>query len=336
MYYDRTLSLETSALLEQNGKLRWLFDFVKSHEELDFLIGKNNSNEWLSIYRGLSRILTINRLKRLPNIIKISAAAAYEALDKKQNIQLYGKRDVNENFIDKITAIINEVRNDKKFDRYYINKKEGYFQNILSRSFGICGEADDNFVILDKEAVVGYKDTAEKNKEFGKFQYKYKALQKEISRINAKRFGSNLEKKALGNELDFLALDKEGNILLIEYKHGTNTSGIYLSPLQIGLYYDIFSEFMLRNPKKFEESIYSMLNQRQKIGLINSDWHPPAAIKGILPVLIISKYNEKTTAKNNFFDILKIARNELLDKSFLSDLQIYQFSENNDLELLSW
>ena len=336
MYYDRTVSSKSESLLEKNGELQWLFDFVKSHEELDFLIGKNNSTEWISIYRGLSRILTINRYKRLPNIIKISAAEAYKAIDRKKNIKLYGKRDVKEKFNNKITAILNEITNDKKFDRYYINKKEGYYQNILSRSFGICGETIDDFVILDKEAVVGYQDIKEKDKEFGKLQHKYKELQREISRINTKRFGSNLEKKALGNELDFLALDKEGYILLIEYKHGTNTSGIYLSPLQIGLYYDVFSEFMTRNPTKFEETIYSMLNQRQKIGLVNTNWQPPKKIKGILPILIISEYNEKTKAKNNFIEILKIARKELLDKSFLSDLQIYQFSENNGLELLSW
>ena len=53
MYYNRTLSKELSALLETGGELRWLFDFVKNHPDLDFLVGKNNSKEWLSVYRGL-------------------------------------------------------------------------------------------------------------------------------------------------------------------------------------------------------------------------------------------------------------------------------------------
>ena len=59
MYYNRTISKEFASLLETGSKLRWLFDFVKNHKELDFLIGKNNSKEWISVYRGLTRILTI-------------------------------------------------------------------------------------------------------------------------------------------------------------------------------------------------------------------------------------------------------------------------------------
>ena len=41
MYYNRTISKGLASLLETGGELRWLFDFVKNHKELDFLIGKN-------------------------------------------------------------------------------------------------------------------------------------------------------------------------------------------------------------------------------------------------------------------------------------------------------
>ena len=59
MYYNRTISNELSALIEKDGPLRWLFDYVKNHDEIDFLIGKNNSKEWISVYRGLTRIISI-------------------------------------------------------------------------------------------------------------------------------------------------------------------------------------------------------------------------------------------------------------------------------------
>ena len=57
MYYNRKISDSLSRLIEPRGELRWLFDFVKSRDDLDFLIGKSSSTEWISVYRGLSRRL---------------------------------------------------------------------------------------------------------------------------------------------------------------------------------------------------------------------------------------------------------------------------------------
>ncbi len=325
MYYNRTLSNSFSKLLEKDGKLRWLFNFVKKQPEIDFLIGKNNSKEWISIYRGLSRVLTISKTKEI-NIIKLDGAEAYKTILPK----LYGKRLTSIIFEKELDQILLAVSKNEKFDKYYQNKKEGYYQNILSREFGICGNADDNFVIIDKEAVIGYLNQKEKDTEFNKIQPKYKRLQKDISVKNNKRYGKNIEKKPVGNELDFLALDKNGNILLIEYKHGTNTSGIYLSPIQIGMYYDIFTNF----PKSdLEKTVFEMLIQKQKIGLICQNWVIPHKIKDIIPVLIISEYNYKSSAKQKFDEIFTFSKEQLGSK-FLNNLLMYNYTEQKGL--LKW
>jgi len=325
MYYNRKISNSFSALIESGGKLRWLFDLVKKRDDLDFLIGKNYSKEWISIYRGLSRILTITKTIN-PNIIRIDGANAYKLISPK----LYGEKDASYNFKTEIENILNTVAVNPKFDRYYNNKKEGYYQNILSRKYGIFGDKDDDFVIIDKEAVVGYLNQKEKDNAFKKIQPKYKQLQHDISAKNSKRYGKDIEKKAVGNELDFLALDKNGNILLIEYKHGTNTSGIYLSPIQIGMYYDIFTNF----PKKdLGKAVFEMLIQKQKIGLICPDWVIPNKIKDIIPVLIISEYNYKSSAKQKFDEILTFSKVQLGSK-FLNNLLMYNYTEKKGL--LKW
>jgi hypothetical protein len=320
MYYNRTISNDLSSLLEENGQLRWLFDFVKNHKELDFLIGKNNSKEWVSVYRGLTRIVSIKLIK---TSISIDGADSYKGISK----NLYGIKSVNDNFQNDIENLITKIEQNKQFDRYYKNKKEGFYQNELSKKFGMCGNPDADFVIIDKEAVIGYSNQSQKDNLLGKIQQKYKQLQREISVLNPERYGNDLGKKAIGNELDFLALDKEGNILLIEYKHGTNTSGIYLSPLQIGMYNDIFTNF----PKKeLEIAVFEMLEQKQKIGLINPNWKKPNFIKDIIPVLIISEYNYKSSAKTKFDEILQITRKQL-GASFLNNLQTFNFTMQNVL-----
>jgi hypothetical protein len=71
MYYDRTISKPLAKLISPDGKLRWLFEFVKSRNDLDFLIQKNKSKECISIYRGLAKILSI-QLGGKQGSIKIS------------------------------------------------------------------------------------------------------------------------------------------------------------------------------------------------------------------------------------------------------------------------
>ena len=324
MYYDRTISDGFAKLLVNGGELRWLFDFVKNHKELDFLIGKNNSKEWISIYHGLTRIISILPLGATS--ILVDADARY----KNMSTNLFGKKSIDDNFQKGIEDLIVQIENDSQFDRYFKNKKEGYYQNELSRRFGICGSADDAFVIIDKEAVIGYKNREEKVNLLGKIQQRYKQKQREISILNPERYGKDLGEKSIGNELDFLALDKYGNILLIEYKHGTNTSGIYLSPLQIGMYYDIFTYFPREN---LENVVMGMLVQKQKMGLINPSWVKPNSIKAIIPVLIISEFNYKSSAKTKFDEILEFTR-KLNGTDFLNNLQTYNYTIENGL--LQW
>jgi hypothetical protein len=321
VYYNRTLSEQFSKLLEPNGDLRWLFDLVHQSPDLDFLIGKAKSKQWISVYRGLSRVLTILDTS-YPDVIKLDGANAYKNISR----SLYGQKKFPVNFSNGLRRLVKAVSVDSKFDRYYNNKKEGYFQNELSRKFGICGQPNDDFVIIDKEAVIGYKNMQEKNDMYGKIHAGYKKLQKELSQKDAKRFGKGLEKKAIGNELDFLALDKHGNLLLIEYKHGSNTAGIYLSPLQIGMYYDLFCQF----PRdKLYESVNSMLKQKKEYGLINPHWKTPE-IKDIVPVLIISEYNYRSTAKIKYQEVMDFVRSRKTS-SFLANIKTYNYTTQNGL-----
>ena len=127
----------------------------------------------------------------------------------------------------------------------------------------------------------------------------------------------------------FLAVDRDGNILLIEYKHGSgNTSGIYLSPLQIGMYYDIFTKY----PKgELDKAIHEMFRQRQKIGLIAPGFLIPAQLKDIIPVLIVSEYKEKSVAKERFHEVLKISREKLGRPDFLNNLRTFNYTEEKGL-----
>jgi hypothetical protein len=110
MYYNRTLSDEFSDLIAKGGSLRWLFDFVKNHDEMDFLIGKNKDKEWISVYRGLSRVLTITKSRKKDHL-RLDAAKAYKALNR----DLYGVKSLPMNFGIEFSRLLSDVAATNKF-----------------------------------------------------------------------------------------------------------------------------------------------------------------------------------------------------------------------------
>lgn len=325
MYYNRTLSSAFASLIEPKGPMRWLYDYVKISKELDFLIGKNNAHEWISIYRGLSRLITITPTNN-SEMIRIDGADKYKHLANSHALNLYGQHAASYHFQSALDTLAKQVAADPVFNRYYNNMKEGYYQNHFSRRYGILSQPQDPMVIVDKEAVIGYKDKEEKSKVFGTLQNNYEELLKAVSHTNAARYGQDLNERSIGNELDFLALDSWGNVLLIEFKHGSNTSGIYLSPLQIGLYYDLFTQL---GRQELNQAICDMLQQKQRIGLVHPNWKIPSINNCIIPVLIISEYNNKSSAKVKFNEILDLMRKPKHKGSFfLNKLQVYNLVGN--------
>ncbi|MBC8552434.1 MAG: hypothetical protein H8D23_22630 [Candidatus Brocadiales bacterium] len=321
MYYKRNLSESFAMLLKPNGDLRWLFELIKQHPELDFLTGSNNAGDWVSVYRGLGRLLRIRPTSN-PNEIKIDAHRAYQELVP----SLYGRKGTNENFSVKLLNLVQKVAESPRFFSDYNNKKEGYYQNEFSRQFGICGNPHDEFVAIDKEAVIGYENQAEKDSILLPIQQDYQVLLKELSQSDPKIYGKNKGTKAAGNELDFIALNKDGEILLIEFKHWKNASGVYLSPFQIGGYYDLWSDYPFDTLK---HSILRLAEQKQGIGLINPEWKIPEP-KRIIPVLIISEYNYNSSAKLRFVEVLSFARSRK-GNSFLESIQTYNFTTQDGL-----
>jgi len=334
MYYNRTMDSKFAKLLEEKNELNWLLEFVFKNDDLDFLTGKSDSHKkgWISVYRGLSRILKITQYEN--GDLMFDANDAYKNISPK----LYGRKKLEQSFnaeIRQLEALLEHVRdeNNKRFNRYYDNRKEGFFQNKLSRDYALKATSESEFVIIDKEAIIGYKDISEKNEQFENIQIRYKALQKLVSKEDPERYGINLEKKALGGELDFIALDKKGQILLIEYKDSRNTSGIYLSPIQIGFYTELFSNL----EGGLETPLLDMLKQKQEVGLISKAFSIPNKINGIVPILLISEYNEKSVAKDKFVEVMDIIKKKSdFGHSFLHNLEVKEYTVEGKITDLKW
>ncbi|HRU15449.1 MAG TPA: hypothetical protein P5017_06990 [Anaerohalosphaeraceae bacterium] len=334
MYYKRVISNELQQLLMDGRELHWLYNLVRERKELDFLIGSNNSQEWVSVYCGTTRLLRIS-LKR--NRVNIAADHKYLKYAKDKGLDIYGIRETTDLYFEKdFVQMLVYLRQDNQLDRYYHNKKEGYFQNLFSRQFGIDGTGHENFAVIDKEAVIGYQDIRAKQNYFSKKQDIFKTIKKHLSEIDANKYGRNISKDALGNEVDFLAVNRSGDVLLIEFKHGSSTKGIYLSPIQIGLYCSIFNDYVRRNRQDFMDNIGEVIKQKKAIGLISPNF-PKVSLTGkIIPMLVIAQFNPKSSAFDTFGEVLKICREIFKDNTWLSDLEVYEYDEQRELKRLPY
>jgi len=155
MYYDRAMNSDLKGIIEKEYK--WLIDEVIKNPELDFQTGSNDKDSWFSIYRGTGRILTI-KPEGVPNKFKLFADSKYMKLVP----SFYNKPDIKG-----LQLLMSKIREDSTLGRYYIGtdgkRKEGYYQNLISRRYSLFCEPEDDFIIIDKEFVLGYsKDEIKK------------------------------------------------------------------------------------------------------------------------------------------------------------------------------
>jgi predicted NUDIX family phosphoesterase len=325
MYYQRVISYILQRLLMCGGELHWLYELVKERKDLDFLIVANKSNEKILVYRGTTKLLNISFQRGL---VRISADKKYTNLAHENNLDIYRVRDLADlDFKHSFVQLISYLPKDTHYD----NKKEGYFQNLFSRRFGIESNGNEGFLVIDKEAVIGYEDDTTKGKYFSKQQEIFKAIRKHLSEIDEKRYGKNLGDGTLGNEVDFLAVNKDGDILLIEFKHGSSTKGIYLSPIQIGLYCSIFQDYISSNKDNFIDVIGDMIKQKKAMGLISSNFPEVNLSCRIVPMLVIAQFNPRSSALDKFNEVLQICRQKLNDNAWLSNLKVYEYDECKEL-----
>ena len=286
MYYHREISSDLESLI--NTDYKWLIDEVIRNPELDFQIGSNDNDSWFSIYRGTGRVLTIKR----------SGIIVADPKYMKMHPTFYDKPDKNG-----LHELLDQIHKDTGLGRYYIGadckKKEGYYQNLISRRYSLFCEPEDDFIIIDKEFVLGYADDTIKKEITEPIKEKYDGIIQTL----ACKYDYCKHIKQSGTECDFVGLTREGDILLLELKRHEDTTKIYLSPLQTGKYDDLTKEFAKRYPEDFSCNIMNMVAQKKRMGILKPKWPIPAKTSGrIIPAVVVGG-DASQEAKKRFVNV---------------------------------
>ena len=300
VYYKRVLSDKMVNTIK-DSKYSWIIDYVRRHPELDFQTGSNKNKTWFSVYRGTGRVLSLSPTGN------ISAANAYMALCP----EFFKAPDEY-----KFNKLLEAIPQNDKLGRYYENnkggKKEGYYQGMIGRRYTFENKINDDFIIIDKEFVIGFSSKEEKERWNAPIENKVSELIRNIR----DSFGKTKLPSDIANrygEFDFLGLTWNGDLVIMELKQDDPTK-TYLSPLQIAYYnlqltqliQDIGLDNLYRNIKE-------MIEQKRSIGIINVSRPLPEKFSGrILNYLIVGEEDRlSTTVCNRFKKIRDIVGIEI-------------------------
>lgn len=304
IYYNRTISGALENILKQGGELNWIIDYVKGKECLDFQTGSNNKDSWFSVYRGTGRVLTIKVRKNGTPVF--DASEAYKVL----NPTFYAN-PTEEGF----DCLLNQIEIAEKLTRYYNESNEGYYQTLIGRRYCLDCKENDEFVIFDKEFILGYNSKDIRDECTKDIVDKYQDKIDELKN-GGDAWTKNLEQT--GDECDFVAINKKGEIILIELKHGKNTMGVSLSPLQVNKYADLLHNY-LKGENDFEEVVLSMIAQKIELGILNPQWEIPKKISKVIKRLVVCGGQKPTKeAKRRFCEVRETIGNKNI-KLFVCD-----------------
>lgn len=303
-YYNRTMS-DVLVNRINNEELSWLIDFVKSKKCLDFQTGGDPKADrsWFSIYRGTSRILSVTCSRN--GHLKYDAAEAYKKLMPKGFLE----KPTTEDFETYLTKINESGLFDKWYRDLKDNKNEGYYQTLIGRRYTFNLKPSDDFVIIDKEMVIGFATQIVKdewNKEI------CETLDLRITQFKDKVGVSGI--KNTYGEFDFLALDKAGNLIIMELKQN-DPQKTALSPFQTA-YYQMQLEKLIKEDAEFYENIRKMLEQKIELGLIDKCFKIPEKLTGkIIPCVIVGEEYDskgKRLLSEEYCNRFKLAREIVL------------------------
>ncbi len=290
--YARAMDECVLRSLLQDGPYRFLISDVSvgDPDALDVHLRENNT---IMYYHGTTRVLTVQFRAGNGSVkAKASADPAYARYSGcQQEYHRLMTQWVSEDadafrsaFLEYLPKAITSSN-----ARYYRNQQEGYWQNRLCIRYGKQWSPADEWLIIDRECVVGFDDGSEKARFYENASRAYQGVRDRLQREDAVMWGKPAG-KTFGDELDMLAINQAGDLVVIELKHGKNSRGIYWGPLQVGLYHDAFAT----TTGAISDGIRKLVAQKIALGLLPHNacgLLDRSSLKRVEPMLAVAKPN---------------------------------------------
>jgi len=154
--------------------------------------------------------------------------------------------------------------------------KEGAVQAML------CANGGESYQVIDREAVFGFRDTAERERVHEELRTPLLDALDVLAPAGWWR-----PPASLGGELDILAVDARGRLLVMEVKPADSLAGITWAPLQVSFYARLFQHWSEAVGEESAGILNRMLGQRIAIGLQEQSSVSLSYPLDIVPVIAI-------------------------------------------------
>ena len=314
MYYDRSVSDALMAELKPDGAFGLLAEFSASRHWADLQLrgypGKPGC--WATLYYGLTKLIDVHERNGAFWLKASKHAEADSAWTTKRPAAGWrnpSDRAAIDQYLRTATGAVG--------DRF---THEGAVQAM------ICTRAADLFSVVDREAVIGFENTAARDQVYAEVQA---PLQDAFQPDAAKKWW---KPKKFGGELDVLAIDKRGRLLTIEVKPGSSTSGIAWAPLQATFYAGLFEAWAAEQGPSAASAIRNMLQQRVDLGLTSA---PPRDVRFPLEVVPVVAIGGDYSAAA--IDRMREVQHALVSSGAgRTDLEVWRMEETVQCTPIGW
>jgi hypothetical protein len=254
--YDRTIPDEFRTELRPGGTFERLVRFARGRHLADVQLRATGSLSWATIYCGLTNVLHVDYRKTRG--YRLRADKGYMAANQAgppEGILGWTNWSTATQLMAGWSAI--EAYMNRQFNGVALRwTNEGAVQAML------CANGHESYRVIDREAVFDFRDTRERERV-------HKELREPLlEALEAPRpEGWWRPPASLGGELDILAVDARGRLLVMEVKPADSRAGITWAPLQVSFYARLFHHWSEAVGEESAEILNRMLGQRIAIGL---------------------------------------------------------------------
>ena len=214
------------------------------------------------VYYGLTRIITVKRLKRPDGCIKFDAAEKYKGEPRAKEIGLFRRWiDGEQGLSEAIEAYLKAVEVNENF-----TEKEGCVQSQWS-------EVTDLWTPFDREAVPNYESTQQRveAKQFDEVDMAWNKF-REINEVDKNQLGAPPELKSKSiRKPDQIAVDPQGRLVIIELKDVSSgdAKSVYYSPFQLLRY--VWEWHNALQDKAMLADLQQLIDARKQLGMTPQD-----------------------------------------------------------------
>lgn len=191
----------------------------------------------------------------------------------------------------------------------------------------MCSGRADSYVVADREAAVGFTNTAARDEWCGPVQRRLHEAVTAAS--NGERWwpGTTAKLPAFGTGLDVLALDPAGRLLVMEAKPAGALKGIVWGPAQVMFYAELFAAWIEQTPG-WADVVRGEADQRHRVGL-GAACPTPLEPAVVVPVLAVGAGTLSKQAWPRAFEIRR-AIHRAERSPLVADVEIWRLDADGE------